>query len=327
MTKLLEAWRGIRYRTKFTIAGAIVVGLGMWLVAASAGAQVATIVSACSVIVWCATAGHITRKGLLDYANLEAAWNKLLEDPRAAAEGFKALIHFMIAVMLCSTWLVVHAAPIGEPHPKAVKHAPVIRAAVAQHWADLPWPHYIGGLIEHESCISLTHSRCWEPTSQLKATRKDGSAEEGAGLAMLTRVWRADGTVRMDTLGDLRARYKPLSGLTWANVYQRPDLQITALVLLSAENWGAFTDVADFRERLAFTDGAYNAGRGMIRGRRNRCHLTPGCDPQKWFGHAEKHCTASRTPLYGNRSACDIVEHHVSDVLNKRMPKYRRLLA
>jgi hypothetical protein len=37
--------------------------------------------------------------------------------------------------------------------------------------------------------------------------------------------------------------------------------------------------------------------------------------------------TASRQPLYGGRSACDISRAYPLDVIDRRAPKYRALMA
>ena len=49
--------------------------------------------------------------------------------------------------------------------------------------------------------------------------------------------------------------------------------------------------------------------------------VKPSCNPDRWHGHVEHTCTASRAALYGTRSACDISRHHVHDVF-ARAPKY-----
>jgi len=117
---------------------------------------------------------------------------------------------------------------------KAYKYNVTIKENVDTHFNELNeigYAEYIPSLIEHESCISLTHKRCWEPTSRLKTQR-----EEGAGLGQLTRTYRKDGTIRFDSLTDMRNRYREsLKELTWKNVYQRPDLQIRAITLMSRE--------------------------------------------------------------------------------------------
>lgn len=185
--------------------------------------------------------------------------------------------------------------------------------------ANPPKRHLIASLIEHESCISLTHSRCWDPTSRLKSAR-----EEGAGLFQITRAYRADGSIRFDALDELRTKYKTeLYQLNWLNIYSRPDLQIRAGILKSKENYLLFEKyAANTDEALAFADAAYNGGISGVNNERRACLLTKGCDPSKWFGHTEKLCLKSKTALYGTRSACDINRYHVRDVLLKRSHKY-----
>lgn len=185
---------------------------------------------------------------------------------------------------------------------------------------DFAYPFYFAGLIEHESCISLTHSRCWNITSRLKTKR-----EEGAGLIQLTRAYKADGSIRFDTLSELRKRHMAeLSELSWSNVYQRADLQIRAGILLSKGNWKALYTIPDDYERLAMTDAAYNGGLAGLKKERTVCGLAANCDPQKWFDHVENQCQKSKKPLYAGRSSCDINRGHVIKVLIDAMPKYKK---
>ena len=182
-----------------------------------------------------------------------------------------------------------------------------------------PKRHLVASLIEHESCIGLKHSKCWNPKSRLKSSR-----EEGAGFFQITRAYKADGSIRFDALEELRTKYrKELYELNWHNIYSRPDLQIRAGILKSKENYLEFKPyAADTEEALAFADAAYNGGIGGVNKERRACVITKGCNPKKWFGHTELLCLKSRVALYGNRSACDINRHHVHDVLLIRSSKY-----
>ena len=182
-------------------------------------------------------------------------------------------------------------------------------------------PVYLAGLIEHESCISLTHSRCWSPTSRLKSQR-----EEGAGLGQLTRAWHPDGQLRFDALAELRGRHPALAELDWASIYQRPDLQLRGLVLMTRDLYTRLDMIDDPLERLRMADASYNGGLGGLQRERRACGLQPGCDPQRWVGHVERVCLKSRQPLYAGRSACDINRHHVHDVIDNRAPKYAALI-
>lgn len=168
----------------------------------------------------------------------------------------------------------------------------------------------------------MTHPRCWNSTSRLKSAR-----EEGAGLGQITRAYNSDGSIRFDALAELRTKHRlALSELTWHNVYTRPDLQIRAVVLKMGDNYKQFAPYgASSLESYAFADAAYNGGVGGVNKERRACMTIKGCDPNKWFGHVEKYCMKSKVALYGQRSACDINRHHVTDVLLTRAPKYRLL--
>lgn len=219
-------------------------------------------------------------------------------------------------------WLLVLAAlafPAQAQDARAVPFVPLIKEEVKTHWPDLPWAHYIAGLIAHESgCPAL--KSCWSPTAKLKTPR-----EEGAGLGQITRTWRPDGTTRFDSLTEMRNKHPSLREWSWQNVYQRPDLQIRAVVLMSKANWDALRFVTEPHERLTMANAAYNGGLGGVQSDRRACQIKPGCDPQKWWGHVEHTCTKSKAPLYGQRSACDINRMHSEHVVRKEMPKYERL--
>lgn len=184
---------------------------------------------------------------------------------------------------------------------------------------DFLLPPYFGSLIEHESCISITHSKCWNSQSRLKTSR-----EEGAGLPQLTRAWKIDGTLRFDTLSDLVKRYpKELNGLNWNTVYSRPDLQIRAMILLWGSNFKLFKNKdIDYWSMVAFSDSAYNGGYRDVEKGMTVCKLKVGCDHKVWFDNVEKVVVKSTKILYANRSADMINKHHVKDVLTIRFDKY-----
>jgi hypothetical protein len=205
---------------------------------------------------------------------------------------------------------------------QAPLHLPTLKALQVKHWPTMPAPAVLAGQIEKESCITLKHSRCWNATSRLKSAR-----EEGAGMPQITRTWRADGSLRFDALAEIKALHPELAALNWANVYQLPNLQLLTVVLKNRDNWAAFAGVRDPGQRLIFSTLAYNRGVGGVRSEMRACALTPGCDPQRWTGHVERTCTASRQPLYGVRSACDISRGYPEDVIERRAPKYRGWMA
>lgn len=180
-------------------------------------------------------------------------------------------------------------------------------------------PSYFGSLIEHESCISLTHSRCWNPASELKTKR-----EQGIGFGQITRAWNENGSLRFDVLSDLLKKYpNELKGLNWDNMKTKPDSQIRAMLLLWRSNYNLFKNKGiDLWNMIAFSDSAYNGGYGHVTKDMQLCKMKPNCNQFEWFGNVEKYSVKSTKALYGNRSAYDINRHHVKDVLYTRLPKY-----
>lgn len=114
-----------------------------------------------------------------------------------------------------------------------------------------------------------------------------------------------------------------LRELNWSNVYDRPDLQIRAVVLKMRDNYIYYNKYTNSENSLAFADAAYNGGIGGLNNERRACKLSNNCNPALWKNNVELFCLKSRVALYGNRSACDINRHHVTDVLVTRSPKYK----
>lgn len=203
---------------------------------------------------------------------------------------------------------------------RAPKYLPIIQKEQRKHFPQLEYTNYLPGLIEQESCITLTHSRCFNPNSELKNSR-----EQGLGLGQLTRTFQQDGSVRFDSLRDLRAQHMgELKEMNWDNLASRPDLQIRSILLMSRDNYKRLYMVDDSYQRTKMTDAAYNAGYGRIKKDRTKCGLMANCDPNLWDHNVEYTCTASRTPIkmYGNKSPCKINREHVSNVFDIRMDKY-----
>ncbi len=233
-------------------------------------------------------------------------------------------INIIIAIFILWVGFSVykaHAAinPKTYIPPKAFLYKNMIYQEILTNFPELPEYNYPPALAEHESCITLTHRRCWTPTSQLKTKR-----EEGAGIFQLTRAYRSDGSLRFDTLTDLRTRYKnELKELSWDNVYTRPDLQIRSMILLIKESYQKLYNIVNPYDRLAMTDSAYNGGLNDVFKARRACGLSSSCNSQIWFKNVELFSPKSTKVLYGTRSSKDINLHHVKDVMTIKLPKYQ----
>ena len=269
---------------------------------------------------------HVLWKSLFDFPemHLQNMFRKANETPEGAGLSLIA-VGIVIAAMLTLFGSKAHASTVDVTKyipANATVYAPTLVQQQRLYWVDHPAPFLLGGLVEQESCIALTYKSCWNPKAELKTSR-----EEGAGLGQITRAYDAQGNTRMDALKALTAKYPvQLAGLSWADVYTRPDLQLRALVL---QEHDSFTSIlrsvpnAGVVDKLAFTDAAYNGGYGGLQQDRRKCQLIRGCDPQVWFDNVEKSCSKSTAPIYGNRSACDINREHVKMVMTVRSVKYK----
>lgn len=310
----------IRFRHLFLLGGSIAVLAALFLTDPDQGITTGMLLLTLVTPILAVGFAHLARKALHDYpeADARALFAVAKQSPTGAGLALVALAVVFLGLMILFSG-AAHAQDVRTFIPAAAEaHRATLATERARHWPDHPAPHVLPALIEHESCITLRHSRCWNPGSRLKSAR-----EEGAGLGQITRAWHPDGRTRFDALAEMRDRHPALRELSWANVYSRPDLQIRAVVLKSRDNFQALRTVSDPWQRLAFADAAYNGGLGGVTKERRACQIKTGCDPQRWFGHVERTCLKSRTPLYSGRSACDINRHHVADVLLVRAPKYR----
>lgn len=228
------------------------------------------------------------------------------------------MLRLLLALVAC--WLSgqVLAQDVKTFIPKAAyEWLPVIKTESDQVFPTTPSLGYFGGLAEQESCISLTHSKCWNTHSMLKTSR-----EQGVGLFQITRTFRSNGSTRFDTLDDLHRKYKAqLNELSWTNVAERGDLQIRAMMLMTRDNYTALNSVTDPIERLKMADSAYNQGLGGLYADRRLCSLTKGCNAQLWFKNVERTPAKAGAVIYG-RKVEQINREHVSNIFLLRMPKY-----
>lgn len=239
--------------------------------------------------------------------------------------------HVLAAFMLLVVSVGAFAQNVSTyVHPRSLEWAPIFQQELKTYFPEIPQPWYVLALAEHESCIHLKHPNCMSHKSKFSTKWKENGQprELGAGIAMLTKAWRIDGTKRMDSLEGLKKVYpNDLKDLNWDNIFERPDLQARGMILLMRDDYRSFNkSVPDKIQRQRFADSAYNGGRRDVNTAINRCGMTKGCDPGVWFNNVENHNPKSTKELYSGRSARQINNHHVRDVVLTRMPKYQKVL-
>jgi hypothetical protein len=214
-----------------------------------------------------------------------------------------------------------HAQGVRLP-ANALTYLPVLVEQQRAIWPDAPIPSFLGAQVEQESCISITHKKCWNPNVQLKTSR-----EWGRGLGQVTTAYRADGTVRFDKQAELRAQFASLRGWTTER-WMDPRYQLIAIVEMDKSIYRRVRDAASPIDQLSFTLSAYNGGEAGVLQDRRLCANTPRCDRRRWVGHVERTSAKSKTPHPGYRqSFYTINREYVSNVIGVRRPKYEPFFA
>jgi len=226
-----------------------------------------------------------------------------------------------LAACLLVAASAVHGGGPGDVNTYVPRNAvallPALSETIDQIWPDMPMRSALAAQIEKESCLSLTHSRCWNSRSEFKTHR-----EYGFGFGQTTIAYRTDGSERFNVWKELRARDRVLRDTwIWENRYD-PRMQMRAMLVLNRQNWSAIRfPVADTHQRLAFMLVWYNSGSPMID--RNLCVRVPGCDPSKWFGNVELYTRKSVIKQKGyGKSFAEISREYPQQILITRRPKY-----
>lgn len=226
---------------------------------------------------------------------------------------FLLILLVLAALVSCTARGLAQEVP-----PRAKVHAPQLSIAQQEYWPDAPMPWFMAGQVEKESCLSLTHSKCWNTRAELKTSR-----EYGFGLGQVTIAYHADGSVRFNKWAELRTRHPELRRWSWEERFDA-SYQLTALVLMDRSLCRAFPDAFSIEDLLGFCLSAYNGGEGGVRQDRRLCSNTDGCNSRRWFGHVELHSMKTRMPWKGyGKSAYQINREYPHEVRARRS-KYKQ---
>ena len=267
-------------------------------------------------------------RALSDYPEADGRELHKIAAPDPVGAGLalvaRSLTLIAMAMIASAMFKPVYAATIPA---QAYQHLPQLGKIQRAHFPAYPRPEVLAGQIEHESGCPGLKKMCWNVSARLKSAREDG-----VGLPQITRAFRVNpdgtrGALRFDALAEMKALHPELSGANWENIGARADYQLLIVVLKNRDNWARFrTLAASPDDRMQFALKAYNRGQGGVLAEIKACSQRPGCNPSRFAGHAGDTCTASRKPIYGKRSACDISLHYVPDIVQHRAPKYKGLV-
>jgi hypothetical protein len=213
-----------------------------------------------------------------------------------------------------------------EMPANAKVNSPLLKREMNSYWPQAKQLSLNAAQIEQETCVRLNHPDCWTSNAQLNVKSKNG-VEKGRGFGQLTAVWRANGDLRFDNLGDMHLKYpKELGSYGWNN-WNDPTLSMRAYVLFMRDTCKAVpSTVTREVDRFQMCLSGYNGGMRGVSDDILSCRAVKGCNPTIWADNVELYSSKAKTavPGYG-QSAFAINRGYVSNVTVVRRVRYLSL--
>jgi hypothetical protein len=226
------------------------------------------------------------------------------------------------ARLLLAAGCLIAAAPPAIP-PQAFQYFPPVAAEASSTLRGEVHPAILASQVEQESCITLTHKRCWNPTVEFKTAR-----EQGFGLAQITITYDKQGHEVMNRFKDLQKIDPMLAQWRWDDRFN-PRYQLRALAV-GDRDCLPYALGANGEEKVAMAMACYNGGPGSkkrktgLSGDRIVCRATTNCDPNRWWNNVEMTSTKAKAPAPGYTvSFFQINRDYVRRILRERADKYR----
>jgi hypothetical protein len=207
--------------------------------------------------------------------------------------------------------------------PQALQYFPSVGSEATKTLRGDIEPAILGSQIEQESCITLTHKRCWNPTVEFVTAR-----ERGFGLAQITITYDKQGHEVMNRFKDLQKLDPMLAQWRWDDRFN-PRYQLRALAV-GDRDCLAYALGAPGEEKAAMALSCYNGGGGSkkkktgLQGDRIICRATPNCDPNRWWGNVENTSGKAKVPAPGYKvSFFQTNRDYVRRILRERIGRYR----
>lgn len=231
----------------------------------------------------------------------------------------RRLVGFLLGVLVIGLLVYAKSLPAMGPSVPAPDqnvpknfwyHKDQLNQVIRDVWPTIKEPHTIGGLVEQETCISLTHRYCWSRFAELKTKH-----EHGIGLGQFTITKRFNAFEEVKALDPILKDWKEED-------YFNANYQMRAILVKLRYNMKRFPQEPPL-ESWAFTLAAYNGGLGGILKDQRLCKNTTGCNPNLWFGHVENTSLKTRLAFNGfQKSAYQINREYPQNILFKRRGKY-----
>lgn len=225
---------------------------------------------------------------------------------------------FCAITLFCGLGVTMAHGQTLPPLPtNAYKYLPMLIELEDELWPDAPLRGWTGAQVHKESCITVKHSKCWNPRAELRTSR-----EWGVGFGQITIAYNKDGSERFNVFNELRALDPVLRTWRWDDRFD-PKMQLRALLVKNKIGYLSITGASNRVDHLAFSLAGYNGGLSGVLSDRRLCQAVQGCDPNRWFGNVELYSNKSRKPWQGyGQSAFEINRAYPREIIFKLRPLY-----
>lgn len=230
----------------------------------------------------------------------------------------KKFVRWDMRLVLVLLLLLLPSISLAAPTPKvtfpvlACTYLPDLVKAAKDDWPENPYPWFIAGQVEQETCSSLSSKKCWNPTTTLKTDR-----EYGFGLGQFTI------TSKFNIYEELKQSNAKLKSWKWEERFN-PYYQLIGIITLNKRGYIKIRGSANEFEHQAFSYSTYNGGLGGVLQDRKLCSTTPGCNSTMWFDNVEKYSFKSKTKVKGyGQSFFEINRGYVRNIMLQRSEKYK----
>lgn len=198
--------------------------------------------------------------------------------------------------------------------PQAAQYFPLLKWESENTLHSTIAPSVLASQIEQETCIN--RKLCWNP----RARRFVPGVEEGIGLGQVTRTWHRNGSIRFDTLTELRGDDSFLTSWNWTDPYN-PNYQLRALAIMDRKCLRSAEGALD-EARVAMALSCYNGGSGDVKAGRLMCRSAKSCNRNLWWENVEFYSKKSRLVSNNQKSNFTINREYVYNILKIRLKKY-----
>lgn len=231
----------------------------------------------------------------------------------------KKLFWALCLLISASCWAQDRAQALKGLPPAAKSTLPLLEQVQSKYWPSAPAKSLLAAQITKETCITFKHSKCLTARAELKTSR-----EWGRGFGQITTAYNKDGSVRFDTMSEVKSYLPELRKWDDTSDPYNSYYHMVAFVGKMQRLHSTVTFFSTPKQKYAGALVSYNRGYGGLISDRNVCKRTSGCNPDRWFDNVEHTSNMQKTVEKGyGESFFQISRRYPRTIMGSYQDMYR----